>query len=49
MAKPFAYNTWQTLEQSVGKVVRTVCDELVADLNLQDEFDASPLNTMGRI
>ena len=46
MAKPFAYNTWQTLEQSVGKVVRMVCDELV-DLDLQEEFDASPLNTMG--
>ena len=46
MAKPFVYETWQSLEQSVGKVVRTVCDELV-DLNLQEEFDASPLNTMG--
>ena len=34
------------LRQSVGKVVWTVCDELV-DLNLQEEFDASPLNTMG--
>ena len=40
MAKPFVYETWQSLEQSVGKVVRTVCGELV-DLNLQEEFDAS--------